>query len=414
MRKSLIRPDRTGESVDERYKLTGLLVDEPFGQRYQAEQIHTGARGLLWLVPKKHCSEIRFRRESHKLAQFTHPHAAPLVDFGAAKADWFLVHAAREGQTLAAYLAARGPCDDAQVVRLLGPIVASIAEAHTRALAHGRLSLEHVFLRDLPDAEAFVQVDEIGLAGFFGHDEAVKADLRAIGRLGASLLAGDARREIAPGHPSALAGLFYKLLNDFRPPPALEVLERLKAQPGAPGAASAPVEAAEMMGDTLAPDEAMARSASRDTLWDPTLSVDIAAQDFEDFERLGLGWRARPNAWAWWAVIGVVALLLGGAWLLHDGEAPPPPAPPPREEISGIKVVTPPSAAPSSAAPSPPDAALPSPDAAPPPPERPDAAPPPPKKRRSRASAAPSTPPPRPSPPPTPPPKAPHPDYLKL
>ncbi|WP_426756796.1 serine/threonine-protein kinase [Myxococcus sp. Y35] len=157
----------------------------------------------------------RFLSEARTLTLIQHPNVVSLYDLGLREGRPYLVREYLEGQSLASF--AQGPLAPALVVDLLCQVCDALAAAHAHGIAHGSLQPANVFL--VPDAlgRQHVKLLDFGIARLLppfegaatdaldtpasaaGDDtsRALRADLHAVGELGALL---------ATGRASALGG----------------------------------------------------------------------------------------------------------------------------------------------------------------------------------------------------------------
>lgn len=118
----------------------------------------------------------RFERAAERLTELRHPNLLPLLDFGEADGQVFLVAPYLEGPTLAA-LGGR-PRRPAEALGLLATIGDALDFAHRAEVAHGELTPEAIQLVNLPPGEdtlyaAWPLVLNVGYAGLIGPNALV-------------------------------------------------------------------------------------------------------------------------------------------------------------------------------------------------------------------------------------------------
>ena len=143
---------------------------------------------------------LRLERERAVMARFTHPNVAPLLAVERGGDAGYMVVELVVGTSLAGMLAARGALRPAHAARLAATVCAVLAAAHDHGVVHGHLTAANVLLAvngqvKLTDFRVAKAAEPMPSA----PDPA--ADLRALGRLMAAMLAG---REAAEGAPIRL------------------------------------------------------------------------------------------------------------------------------------------------------------------------------------------------------------------
>jgi serine/threonine protein kinase len=315
-----------------RYTIVRHVASGGMGDVYEATDATLNRRvALKMLGAATPEGAERFRREIAAAAALQHPYIVPVHDAGVLDGRPFFTMAFVDGESLAARVRARGPLPPEEAVRLLLPVVDAIAYAHNRHIVHRDLKPENVLL----DASDSPWVTDFGLARNmldpgnltatsqllgtprYMAPEQVRpgpdpvgpaADVYALGGVLVFLLTGE-----APVRGDSLTEV---LLNVLHEPPLLPADRR----------ADVPAALNEVCRRCLAkspadryPSAADLRAALTAAIWGPPpapLSGD----------------RRRTILLALAAVLFVIAVVLGVAWVQRpDAPAPPAdePAPPP-------------------------------------------------------------------------------------
>lgn len=152
-----------GQVLQGRYRLTGVIGRGGMGVVYEAEQLPIGrVVAVKRLRTERSESErvrARFLREAQVVSRLKSPYTVRLFDFGYADGgEPFLVMERLEGETLRAHLE-RGRFGVADVMRVVGEVGQSLAEAHAIGAVHRDIKPDNVVLEPLAGQE------ERGVAG---------------------------------------------------------------------------------------------------------------------------------------------------------------------------------------------------------------------------------------------------------
>jgi hypothetical protein len=163
-------PPRVGVdvTVDDRYYLEAVIGQGGMGTVYRAldRRLHDRPCALKVLSPQHtdpHWFE-RFSREIRTISSLRSPHTVQITDVGeVADGRPYIVMELLEGRPLAADLR-RGPMPEAQAVRVIDGVLASLGEAHAQGVVHRDLKPPNIFLMGRPEQPAVAKVLDFGVA----------------------------------------------------------------------------------------------------------------------------------------------------------------------------------------------------------------------------------------------------------
>lgn len=180
----------------------GLHPDGPLGPTHDGVRLAVrdgaGRRWALTVVPAPDVERVR--RRAGRLAGVRHPHLAetgPCIDLG--DGSLAVLQGEVRGTDLATVRQARAAWSPGEVVTVVVPLAEALAALHDAGLAHGDVAPGNVMLR--PDGRPVLVdllcgdgPDEAGTPGLAAPERPAgatpAADVYALGRLGATLLAG--------------------------------------------------------------------------------------------------------------------------------------------------------------------------------------------------------------------------------
>ncbi len=168
----------TGDVIEGRYRITGVLGRGGFGAVYSAE--HTGTQqqvALKMMLPNPEGTDEdeirRFYREAQVTASLRHANTVRVFDVGqTAKGALYIAMEMLRGPTLAAHLKARiaagGPLSEHEAIDIALPVLRSLHEAHKKSLVHRDLKPANIMLtrldEDDEDDDVVVKVLDFGIA----------------------------------------------------------------------------------------------------------------------------------------------------------------------------------------------------------------------------------------------------------
>jgi len=180
------REDRSGQTLDGRYALLGLLGEGGMGTVYLGRHVVIGRKVAVKLLHAQLAADKgvvkRFYREAQAAAAVRHKNIIEVLDVGVAPwGDPYIVMEYLEGESLGAILARMGPIDTSQALGVMVPALEALAAAHDAGVIHRDLKPDNVFVLRPPGEEPTVKLIDFGVSKFIGAD--VKTQLTQTGSL---------------------------------------------------------------------------------------------------------------------------------------------------------------------------------------------------------------------------------------
>lgn len=367
-----------GALISGRYRLGPRIGAGGHGAVFAATHIWTGRPvAVKLLLPTAAASPIaleRFLREARVTGELRHPNVVDVLDMGMDGDRAFLVLELLRGETLADRLA-RGPLAPAEVFAVMAPILRALAALHAIDVVHRDVKPDNVFLSMDTDGSVVPKLLDFGISkrldgasdrvtqtgGLVGTPDYMSpeqvegervgpaSDQWSVGVVMFEALAG--RRPypegalakvlaaIATKPPARLADLEGEVPDDLarlvdrtlsRDPAARfesvgALLAALEAVADAHGWTERDVPAVEARAVPEAPAsravDAHAETASIEAASTEAASIEAAQLEPTPAERPTRR-RPSPLAWAVGAIVG--GLIVVGAWLATQPDAPPP------------------------------------------------------------------------------------------
>ena len=160
------RTPRTGDVIDERYRIEGMLGAGGMGVVFSATHLATGRRvAFKWLQlaslyrteSEREAALKRFVREAKAAGRIRHPNVVDVYDAGTSPRAPFLVMELLEGETLRARID-RGALGWDEALRLFVPAMEGVAEVHRQGVVHRDLKPDNIFLAKTTTGEACPKV----------------------------------------------------------------------------------------------------------------------------------------------------------------------------------------------------------------------------------------------------------------
>jgi len=138
-----------GRSLGRRYQLLQPLGAGGMGEVYLGHDLRLDRDVAIKVLSAARLANeearTRLRREADILSKLNHPNIATIFDFDTEDGIDFVVMELVSGETLAA-IAARGPLDEREVLRVGAHIAEALAEAHERGVIHRDLKPGNVMV----------------------------------------------------------------------------------------------------------------------------------------------------------------------------------------------------------------------------------------------------------------------------
>jgi len=125
----------------------------------------------------------RFLREGQAAAAVKHPNVVDITDVGVWQGRPYLVMELLEGEDLEQYLGRHKPLAEAEVARLMIPVIAGLATAHASGVIHRDLKPSNIFLARGPDAELVPKLLDFGISKLAASIENLNPSSTPLGEL---------------------------------------------------------------------------------------------------------------------------------------------------------------------------------------------------------------------------------------
>lgn len=140
-----------GRTIENKYRLDGLLGTGGMGAVYQTTRFHIGDTVAVKILhPEQgtdpHAAE-RFRREAQLAARLKHPNVVSIYDFGVSSDGlMYLVMELVEGQSLRKIIKQHGPLSIDAVAEVTAQTCAALGEAHRQNIIHRDIKPDNIIL----------------------------------------------------------------------------------------------------------------------------------------------------------------------------------------------------------------------------------------------------------------------------
>ena len=159
--------DLTGEVIDSRYQLTGVVASGGMATIYTATDLRLD-RQVAVKIMHPHLAQDekfveRFIREAKAAAALSHPNIVSVLDQGWNQGGIpcvFIVMELVEGATLRDYLHEQGALSEDRVLQLMIPVASALAAAHRLGIVHRDIKPENI----LVSKEGRIKIADFGLA----------------------------------------------------------------------------------------------------------------------------------------------------------------------------------------------------------------------------------------------------------
>jgi serine/threonine-protein kinase len=159
--------DLTGEIIDGRYQLTGIVASGGMATIYSATDLRLD-RQVAVKIMHPHLAQDekfveRFIREAKAAAALSHPNIVSVLDQGWNQGGApcvFIVMELVEGATLRDYLSEQGALPIDRVIQLVIPVASALAAAHRLGIVHRDIKPENI----LVSKEGRIKIADFGLA----------------------------------------------------------------------------------------------------------------------------------------------------------------------------------------------------------------------------------------------------------
>ena len=357
----MARTDLTGTLVASRYRLERKLGSGGMADVWLAEDQELGRHVAVKILHERYANDEqfveRFRREATHAAGLSHPNIVSIFDRGVADGSYYIVMEYIEGRTLKELIVTRGPCPLPVAISYTRQILAALRYAHKNGIIHRDIKPHNVIV----DREGRVKVADFGIARA-GASEMTEAgsivgtaqylspeqargapvdessDLYSTGIVLYELLTGtvpftgETPVEIAMKHLSQTPETPSALRKDIPHDLDLVVLRALAKEPAERYRTAAELDRdLELVarGDPVGEETATAATmvlagagaldptaATRATVVAGTTGGTYGGD--ERYRAYDAPVTSRRNIWPWLILLGVIAAVAAGGWLLYD------------------------------------------------------------------------------------------------
>ena len=161
--------DLSGQVVDGRYRVIGLIGEGGMGAVYEAEHMEIGRRVAIKIMHAVYSSHpetmARFRQEARSATQIGHPNIVEVTDSGTtAEGRLFFVMELLCGLDLAQVMTQTRIVPARRALRITLQICKALHAAHEAGIVHRDLKPENVFLIEREGKGDFVKILDFGIA----------------------------------------------------------------------------------------------------------------------------------------------------------------------------------------------------------------------------------------------------------
>ncbi len=169
-------------TINDRYKITGLLGEGGFGAVYDAIHLAIDAPVAIKLLHNNDNPQAqhRFLQEARTAAQIDHPNIISIHDYGLTQDNRpYIVMERLQGHDLASELSQRGPLNIKRALNLLITAVDALGQAHRQGIVHKDLKPSNLFITHPHTRRESIKVVDFGIARH--KDASITASDQTIG-----------------------------------------------------------------------------------------------------------------------------------------------------------------------------------------------------------------------------------------
>ena len=158
-----------GQVLNQRFRIESKIGEGGFGSVYRGSQLATGRKVAIKLLHPEMTNDenlvARFRREGLVLCNLRDAHSITTYDFDqTADGTLYIAMELLEGKSLHHVFHQEAPIDWRRMLKILGEMCSSLAEAHAQGIVHRDLKPENVYLETRPGNSEFVKILDFGIA----------------------------------------------------------------------------------------------------------------------------------------------------------------------------------------------------------------------------------------------------------
>ncbi len=159
-----------GTTINDRFKVLGLVAKGGMGKVYKAEQSPLGRIVAVKVLHPNYSGDgdpefsKRFTLEASVVSRLKHPNTVTVYDYGeTADGVYFMAMEYLEGKTLHRLIREEGSLEVGRALHILVQVARSLREAHGQGVIHRDLKPANIFLIRHDDDSDFVKVLDFGL-----------------------------------------------------------------------------------------------------------------------------------------------------------------------------------------------------------------------------------------------------------
>lgn len=159
-----------GTTINDRFKVLGLVAKGGMGKVYKAEQSPLGRIVAVKVLHPNYAGDgdpefsKRFTLEASVVSRLKHPNTVTVYDYGeTADGVYFMAMEYLEGKTLHRLIREEGSLEVGRALHILVQVARSLREAHGQGVIHRDLKPANIFLIRHDDDADFVKVLDFGL-----------------------------------------------------------------------------------------------------------------------------------------------------------------------------------------------------------------------------------------------------------
>lgn len=168
-----------GTTINDRFKVLGLVAKGGMGKVYKAEQSPLGRIVAVKVLHPNYSGDgdpefsKRFTLEASVVSRLKHPNTVTVYDYGeTADGVYFMAMEYLEGKTLHRLIREEGSLEVGRALHILVQVARSLREAHGQGVIHRDLKPANIFLIRHDDDSDFVKVLDFGLVKNLDENDA--------------------------------------------------------------------------------------------------------------------------------------------------------------------------------------------------------------------------------------------------
>ncbi len=158
-----------GQTLRGTYRIVESIDSGGMGVVFAAEHVRLRRRVAVKVLAQHLAADgsalARFQREADIVSRLAHPHIVQILDFDTTEDGApYIVMEMLEGESLAQRLAARGPIELVECVRIAAQVASALASAHAAGIVHRDLKPANIYLVNVGGERSFVKLLDFGIS----------------------------------------------------------------------------------------------------------------------------------------------------------------------------------------------------------------------------------------------------------